>query len=215
LIEWQQEYARERATRAKQYVTDAERRSGQTIEWRAPEGELVETALLHSRYADLIVVGQSGNGGTGDLPETFVMGSGRPVLIVPHSGAFSRPMERILVAWNSTREATRALHEAIPVLAAAKSSIVMEINPKSNHPRRIAGADIAQHLARHGVKAEVSSTVADDTDVGEVILSRAADLGADCIVMGAYGHSRLREFAFGGATRQILESMTVPVFMAH
>jgi nucleotide-binding universal stress UspA family protein len=214
-IQWQEEYARKRADQAKQYAAEVEKSSGRSIEWREPAGELTETALLHSRYADLIVASQSGEGATGNLPELFVMGSGRPTLIVPHQGSFARPLERILVAWNRTREATRALHDSIPLLAAAKSVTVMEVNPKKGEDRHIAGADIAQHLARHRVKVTVSSTVADDMDVGDVILSRAADFGADCIVMGAYGHSRLREFAFGGATRHLLETMTVPVFMVH
>ena len=214
-IEWQEEYARNRADQAKQYVTEVEKSSGRPIEWREPKGSLTETALLHSRYSDLIVVSQSGEGAVGNLPELFVMGSGRPTLIVPHQGSFGRPLERILVAWNRTREATRALHDSIPLLTAAKSVTVMEVNPKSGMGRHIAGADIAQHLARHRVKVTVSSTAADDMDVGDVILSRAADFGADCIVMGAYGHSRLREFAFGGATRHLLGTMTVPVFMTH
>ncbi len=215
LIEWQQQYAQKRAEEAKRYVAGAEQRSGQTIEWRAPDGELVSTALLHSRYADLVVVSQADDEAQADLPEIFVMGSGRPTLVVPHDGKFTKPIEHVLVAWNRTREATRALHDALPILIAAKAVTVMEVKSENGHARHIAGADIGQHLARHGVKVNVSSTVAGDIDVGNVILSRAADFGADCIVMGAYGHSRMREFVFGGATRQILASMTVPVFMVH
>ena len=214
-IEWQEDYARKRADQAKQYALEIEKSSGRQIEWREQKGALDEAALLHSRYADLIVVSQSGEGAVGDLPELFVMGSGRPTLVVPHQGSFARPLERILVAWNRTREATRALHDAIPLLVAAKSVTVMEVTPKAGIGGHIAGADIAQHLARHGVNVTVSSTTGEDMQIGDVILSRAADLGADCIVMGAYGHSRLREFAFGGATREILQTMTVPVFMAH
>jgi nucleotide-binding universal stress UspA family protein len=214
-IEWQEEATRKRADQAKQYAIEIGKSSGRQIEWREPRGALDETALLYSRYADLIVVSQSGDGAVGNLPELFVMGSGRPTLVVPHHGSFTRPLERILVAWNRTREATRALHDSVPLLVAAKSVTVMEVTPKRGIGGHIAGADIAQHLARHGVKVTVSSTTAEDMQVGDVILSRAADFGADCIVMGAYGHSRLREFAFGGATRQILETMTVPVLMAH
>jgi nucleotide-binding universal stress UspA family protein len=214
-IEWQQDYARKCADQARRYTTEIEKRCGCPIEWREPEGGLNQMALLHSRYADLVVVTQSGEGAVGNLPELFVMGSGRPTLIVPHEGTFTRPLERILVAWNRTREATRALHDSIPLLAGAKSVTVMEVNPESGMEHHIAGADIARHLARHRVQVTVSSTAAEGMQVGDVILSRAADFGADCIVMGAYGHSRLREFAFGGATRQILETMTVPVFMAH
>jgi nucleotide-binding universal stress UspA family protein len=123
--------------------------------------------------------------------------------------------ERVLVAWNGTRESTRAVHDALPMLVRAHSVAVMEVNPKPDETPRIAGADMATHLARHGVRAEVSSIVADEIDVGDAILSRGADLGADLVVMGAYGHSRLREFAFGGVTRHVFKHMTVPVLMSH
>src|SRR5262249_44560338 len=120
--------------------------------------------------------------------------------------------ERVLVAWAHSREATRAVHDALPLLKLAKSVTVMEVNPEPDH---LGGADIALHLTRHGVKAEVASTTSGDINNGDAILSRAADLTADLLVMGGYGHSRLREFAFGGVTRHILEHMTLPVLMSH
>jgi nucleotide-binding universal stress UspA family protein len=123
----------------------------------------------------------------------------------------------VLVAWNTTREAARALNDAMPILARAKKVTVLSINPPSGEMGRPVwpGADISLHLARHGATAEASSTVSGDIDAGNTILSRAADFGADLIVMGGYGHSRQREFLLGGVTRTLLQHMTVPVLMSH
>ncbi len=217
LIEWQEGWMKERADNAKKAVEDAKRRNGIDFEWRAVRGETTTAAMLNSRYSDLVVVSQNDEEhGTSaeDLPESLIMGSGRPTLIVPCYGKFPTVGKRVLVAWSRTRESTRAVHDAMPFLTAADSVTVMEVNPKSDDPH-IAGADIALHLARHGVKAEVASITAEDIDVSDIILSRAADLGIDLIVTGAYGHSRLREYTLGGVTLQLLRHMTVPVLMSH
>jgi nucleotide-binding universal stress UspA family protein len=220
LIEWQEKFMTEQAEAAKQEVAAAQRRSGQEIEYRLVKGEMSPTALLHARYADLVVVSQSGQSAeemtpADELPEMLVMGSGRPTLVVPRYGKFPTLGERVLVAWSRTRESTRAVHDALPFLIRAKSVTVMEVNPQDRNAPHIAGADIALHLARHNVKAEVASTTASEIEVGDAILSRAADLGADMLVMGAYGHSRMREYAFGGVTKHLLDHMTVPVLMSH
>lgn len=220
VIEWQERAADELVAEATKAVEEARRRSGQAIEWRLAQGEIGAVTLLHSRYADLTIVSQGADDVSeatvaDGLPEALVMGSGRPALIVPRYGQFSTVGERVLVAWNRTREATRAVHDALPLLTRAKAVTVMEVNPRKGEVPHIAGAEIATHLARLGVKAEVSSTVAEDINVGDAILSRLSDLGADLLVMGAYGHSRLREYAFGGVTLHILKHMTVPVLMSH
>ena len=157
--------------------------------------------VLHARYADLAVLGQADPDnpplGAG-VVEAVLLGSGRPALVVPFIGAESVG-QRVLVAWNATREAARALNDAMPLLAQAEKVTVLSVNPE----RGIGGegdlpaADIALHLARHGVKAEAAHTTAEDVSVGDILLSRAADLGADLIVMGGYGHSRAREFVLG------------------
>jgi nucleotide-binding universal stress UspA family protein len=213
--EWQESVIRERLEVAKRMIKDAEQRNGVNFEWRQVKGDTVTLTLQHGQYADLIVMSQA----TTDedtildvMPEEVIMGSGRPVLLVPRYGKFPRVGERVLIAWNRTREAARAVHDALPLLKRAEIVRVMEVNPKGDH---IAGADMATHLARHDVKAEVGSAAASDMKVGDVILSRAADLGADLLVMGAYGHSRLREYAFGGVTLHILRHMTIPVLMSH
>jgi nucleotide-binding universal stress UspA family protein len=219
VIRWQEEQTRQLAARAERLVGDASRRSGHEIEWRRAAGEVLPTVRLHGHYADIVVVSQ---GGREDepisidlLPETVVMGCGRPGLIVPVYGEFPQLGERVLVAWNRTREATRAVHDALPILKRAQTVQILEVNPPSGREPHIAGVDIALHLARHGVKAEVEAATVSDIDIGATILSRAADLGSDLLVMGAYGHSRLREFTLGGVTRHVLQHMTVPVLMSH
>jgi nucleotide-binding universal stress UspA family protein len=156
-----------------------------------------------------------------DVPAGFaehvVLAAGRPVLMIPYAGQPAALGERVLVAWNASRESTRALTDALPLLQRAAQVDVLTVNarPGRDGHGEMPGADIALYLARHGVSANVHPTHGEDIGVGEWLLSRAADLGTDLIVMGAYGHSRLREMVLGGATRTILQSMTVPVLMSH
>jgi nucleotide-binding universal stress UspA family protein len=215
LIEWQQEYSRKQSDAAKREVDLAAQRNGCPIEWRAVEGDIAETALLHSRYADLVVLGQTGAEVSTGLAESVLMGSGRPVLMVPHDGKVRSVGERVLIAWNRSREATRAVHDALPLLTGAKKVTVMEVDPSRGRDRHFPGADIVRHLTRHGVNAEASATTADGIGAANAILSRAADLDIDCLVMGGYGHSRLGELVFGGVTRTIMDSMTIPTLMSH
>ena len=177
-----------------------------------PENEVA----LHGRYADLIVVGQVPPK-EGGIAQSLVLNAGRPVIIVPHDYEPRRVGERVLVAWNASREATRALTDALPILSRASQVDVVTVNaaPRREGHGELPGADIALYLTRHGVRANVLQTSGSDIDVGEWLLSRAADLGSDLLVMGAYGHSRLRELVLGGATRTVLESMTIPVLMSH
>jgi len=189
------------------------------IEWRTAIDDPVEAMTLHARYADLAVIGQTdaadGSNIAADFPERLVLAAGRPVLILPSAGRFASIGKRILVAWNPSREATRAVTDAIPLLRLADSVHVMAVNPKSGEHGNVPGADIGLYLARHGVRVEVKTDHGAEIDVGNELLSRAADLDADLIVMGGYGHSRLKEWVLGGATRTILESMTAPVLMSH
>ena len=137
--------------------------------------------------------------------------------MVPYAGEFETIGTRCLLAWDGSREAARAADDAMPLLAKAKLVEVVVINEGSNNAAghgAIPGADIALYLARHGVTAQVNN-IASDIDVGNTMLSHAADTGSDLIVMGAYGHSRVREWIMGGATRMLLDTMTVPVLMSH
>jgi nucleotide-binding universal stress UspA family protein len=175
---------------------------------------------MHARYADLVVLGQAGPAeppDVGDLPEEVVLASGRALLVVPHDWVPGPLGERVLIAWDASREAARAVSEAMPILDQAASVLVASINPESTPLGRgeLPGTDIASHLARHGIEAEVRSIEVDRMDVGEGLLSLAADTARDLLVMGAYARSRLRQLVLGGVTRTVLERMTLPVLMAH
>jgi nucleotide-binding universal stress UspA family protein len=190
------------------------------VEWRTVEGDTADVVSLHARYADLTVLGQvdpEAYAVAQDLPERVVMGAGRPVIIVPYAGTFKAVGQRVVVAWNASREATRAVNDALPILERAASVRVVSVNPRRGMAGHgpIAGADISLHLARHGVPVEATTVNTDDVRVDDMLLSQAADAGADLIVMGAYGHSRLGEYVLGGATRHLLRQITVPVFMSH
>ncbi len=198
------------------------RKAGIEWEWRQAEGDPGATAAVHARYTDLAVVGQNDpDEETPELDELLaervVLESGRPALVVPYAGSFPKVGERVLVAWNASAAAVRAVNDALPILARAKKVTILAVNPEegSQGHGEVPGADIALHLARHGIAAEASHIHADDIDVGDMILSRASDEGVDLIVMGAYGHARLREMVLGGATRDLLAHMTVPVLMSH
>lgn len=221
LLEGLEEEHRRRCAQAMKGFESRLARSQVAREWRLAEGELVSTLTRHARYADLLVMGQdSPDEGAivlGGLPDAVTLACGRPVLIVPYIGATRAPGSRIVVAWNGSREAARAVNDALPLLRGADAVEVLSINPAEGEERDadLPGADISLHLARHGVEAEARQSVASDVDVGDMLLSHISDYGADLVVMGAYGHARLREVVLGGATRQLLKHMTVPVLMSH
>jgi nucleotide-binding universal stress UspA family protein len=216
------ERARSAAVKVREAFDHATGLRGLSGEWREiPEGPDADPAL-HARYADLAILGQlDPDRAETELirprPEQVALASGRPVLIAPYAGHFDNVGRRVLIAWNATREAARAVSDAMPLLTSAELVTVLTIDPREGpHGHgELPGADIALHLARHGVKAQIERTVSAGMPVGEVLLSRVADLGADLIVMGAYGHSRAREVLLGGATRSVLRSMTVPILMSH
>src|SRR4029079_643897 len=147
--------------------------------------------------------------------EGALFDSGRPVLVVPYIQRAGLKLDRVTAGWDGSRNAARAINDAMPFLTRAKAVDVITIDSGKDRTGEIKGADIAQHLARHGLNVELRRINAGDVDVPNVILSDAADRDTDFIVMGGYGHSRLREFVFGGATRGVLSSMTVPTLMSH
>ena len=177
---------------------------------------------LHARYCDLVVLSQydrdrAVRAAGGDYPERIAAASGTPVLIVPAFGGVPSMGQRVLVAWNGSREAGRALRDALPLLqqAAHVTLLSFDTGRLPMAQADLADAEIGHYLARQGVAAELAVQVADDSEIGATLLSRVADSGADLLVMGCYGHSRFREMLLGGATRTVLESMTVAVLMSH
>lgn len=180
-------------------------------------GAAEQLGRLGRRY-DLVVVGQPQRdeaSAVDVIDEGVLFDSGRPVIFVPYIQKGGLKLDRVMICWDGSRAATRAIADAMPFLKKAKQVEIVMISSKKGKDDEVPGVDLGQHLARHGLKVDVKRITATETDVSSTILSYAADSSADLIVMGGYGHSRLREFILGGATRGLLESMTVPVLMSH
>ena len=171
-----------------------------------------------ARRFDLAVVDQA-NPDDGALDEiisvNIMFESGRPIIVVPYIQREPVKLERVMVCWDGSRAAARAVADAMPLLERANRVEVVIVSNERGKQDEIEGADIGQHLARHGLKVEVNRIMRGELDVADALLSHCADAGADFIVMGGYGHSRLREFILGGVTRKILHSMPVPALMSH
>jgi nucleotide-binding universal stress UspA family protein len=183
-------------------------------------GGLTGPADMFGRIArrfDLSVVGQAVPGKITPRPiliEAALFETGRPTLVVPYIQKDGVKLDRVMVCWDGSRSAARAASDAMPFLERA-GTVEVVIVTEHGRSDEIAGADIAQHLARHGLAVEVKLIVAPDAKTADILLSHAADTSADLLVLGGYGHSRLREFVLGGVTRSILEAMTVPTLMSH
>ena len=196
-------------------------RAGVSAEPLTPGARFASAGEQFGRIArrfDLSVVGQA-EPETSAIEKTIVeaalFDSGRPVIVVPYIQKAPLKLDRVMVCWDGSRAAARAIADAMPLLERAGLLEVVIIANEPGKQNEIEGADIGQHLARHGLNAEVKRINYGDLDVADALLSHAADSDADFIVMGGYGHSRLREFVLGGATRSILRSMTAPVLMSH
>jgi len=221
VIESQRRENQDAAKAAVARLEEAARKAGTSAEGRMVDVPVANAAGLFggiARRFDLSVVGQPEPDTSG--PETAVIEaalfeSGRPVLVVPYIQRSGLTFERVIVGWDGSRSAARAVADAMPFLTRAKSAEVVIVSGEPTKSDEIPGADIAHHLARHGAKVELKQIVATDIDVANTLLSHAADSSADFLVMGGYGHSRLREFILGGATRGILGSMTIPTLMSH
>jgi nucleotide-binding universal stress UspA family protein len=192
-----------------------------SYEKRLVDDEAGAGMATQASYADLVVLGQNDPDETlptitHDFPEYVLLNCGRPLLLVPYAGRFENAGQNALIAWDASIAATRAVSNALPLLQRARIVHVAVFNAAEQPHRHGAepGADIALYLARHGVNVAVNQQSA-DIDVGNALLSLATDLGSDLIVMGGYVHSRFRELLLGGVTRTILDTMTVPVLMAH
>lgn len=178
-----------------------------------------EIAAFHARYCDITVFGRVA-GADARLESGFfadlLMQSGRPVLMVPENYT-SRKSDSMMIAWKPTREATRALHDALPLLRKSKSVQVVAVDPKVSDQQHgeLPGADIAAHLARHGLRVEVVQCPRSGATSGETILRQAREQGASLLVAGGYGHRRMRENVFGGVTKTLFEKADLPVLFSH
>ena len=174
-----------------------------------------------ARHYDLSIVGQvdpdEGDVDAELIAEAAFMQSGRPTLLIPYIGPRSLPPKRALVAWDGSREAARAVNDALPLLAKTEKVTVLVVDPGTLKGRvgDQPGADLATHLARHGLHTEVVTAASGGLGAGDVIIGQASDIGADLVVMGGYGHSRLRELILGGATQSMLDHMPVPALLSH
>ncbi len=182
---------------------------------------ICDAVVEHGRVSDLVLLSQVdtvGNQGVElDFVDRVVMEVGRPVLVLPLK---AKPVEQFgtaIVAWNGRREATRAIFDALPLLRLAKDVRVVWVDAQRDDegPSTIAGSELAEVLARHGIKATAEPISGNGQEAGVALMTKVFDSGADLLVMGAYGHARFREFILGGATRQALKNMRVPVLFSH
>ncbi len=171
-----------------------------------------------ARRFDLAIVGQAEPETSAVeelIAESTLFQSGRPMIVVPYIQKAPLKLDRVMVCWDGSRQAARAIADAMPLLEkAGKVEIVIVANERGKQDE-IEGADMGQHLARHGLEVDVKRITAGNIDVADALLSHVADSGTDFLVMGGYGHSRLREFVLGGVTHSILRSMTVPALLSH
>ena len=222
IIETQARIRAEQLAAARASYEECMRRAGYTkCEWRDTTEDALSALSVQARYADLVVIGQQNDewpsGISKELERALPLSTGRPVLVVPYAFEERALGRRVMVAWDASREAARAVRDALPLLSRASQVHVVTVDARATavgHGEE-PGADIGLYLARHGVKVTVSRQDSAGVDAGNVLLSRAADLQSDLIVSGAWGHSRLQEFVLGGVTRTLLSSMTVPVLMSH
>jgi nucleotide-binding universal stress UspA family protein len=217
-----QERDNEAATKAAlERFTAASARAGVTAEPLTLSASFAGVGEQFGRIArrfDLSIVGQAEPETSGVeeiIAESALFESGRPVIIVPYIQKGPLKLDRVMVCWDGSRAATRAIADSMPLLHRSRHVEVVIVANERGKNDEIEGADMGAHLARHGLNVEVNRTALGDIDVADVILSHAADAGSDFIVMGGYGHSRLREFVLGGVTRSIMRSMTAPVLMSH
>ncbi|MFP5513889.1 MAG: universal stress protein [Alphaproteobacteria bacterium] len=210
--------AHENAERIEREVRQA--LNGLSYDWTVEEGDHVDLLAERASYADLVVVAQSAAVRAGErislhnIPDRLPLETATPVLVLPPSQPATAAIGRhVLVAWKNSRESARAVRAAMPFLEAADAVTVLTVEPPAQRSEEAAA--LVDWLHRHGIAARPQSVIASGGEVGDMILSCCTDQGADLLVMGAYGHSRLRELVLGGATRTVLEGLSIPALMTH
>jgi nucleotide-binding universal stress UspA family protein len=221
LIEAQRSRNTAAAKEAIERFESAATAAGVSAEARTVDASLAGAPDLFGRITrryDIAVVGQARHeqGASEELMiEGALFGSGRPLIVVPHTQKQGLKLDRVVICWDGSRPAARAIADSLPFLQRAKSIDIVVVTGERDKSGEITGTNMRRHLARHGVTVEIKHITRGGAGVQNAILAHVADTGADFMVLGGYGHSRLREFILGGVTRSILKSMTVPVLMSH
>lgn len=224
VFEGNRTFFKDNAAKVREAFEAAMKRDGLTYDFHhldARSPVIADEVIAQGRTADLVVISATNpdevTGVERDFVEQVMMGAGRPVLVLPYRGEATLDLNDVVLGWDGGREAARAAFDAMPILKQAKKVRVVRADPQKDPALRgaVAGADLAETLARHGVKAEAMGYPTDGMNAGQALMRCADDCGAGLIVMGAYAHSRLTEFIFGGATRFVLTRMNRPVLMSH
>jgi len=224
LVEQHDNFHRKRCDDLKQLFEEATATADFVSEWRDVNAHTLSVAATVTdvaRTVDVVVMGQISDPSevyaSTVVPEDVILACARPVIVVPVQKALPESIRNIFVAWDGREQAVRALFDALPLLREADNVRIHTINAKLSGGYRIltSTGELANTLSRHGVNVTLSESEAHAGDVGDEILQYANDSGADLLVMGAYGHTRLREYVFGGVTRKILHEMPIPVLMSH
>jgi len=225
LNEQQQEIVKQAAQEAVDRFTAKAKAAG--IQYRVktvacPASKAPEMLAFYARHADLTFVGQPNPDKRGkSFHEALMNGvlhqSGRPVYMVPYIGVHKHKVRKAVIAWNGDKKSVRAVNDAIPLLRGRGEVTVLVVNPKQRGEEYggSMGDNLVSHLKQHGIEARVDMQTIPDLSIDTILLNYVSDIGADLLIMGAYGHSRLREKAFGGVTESILHQMTVPVLMSE
>jgi len=216
--EWERDKQEARAA-IKRFEAQARKAGVASVDGIAVEADAEAILAVRARTADLVVLPLPGEDDTGVLGghavEASLLSVGRPVLLVPEKGLSAGFPRKALVAWNGSREAARALSDAVPLLARAKSVVVFSSGPAGDEGPLHGAKAAASYLARHGIAADTLHGTSTDDRAGDAILARARKIGADLVVMGAYGRPRFTELVLGGATRAVLRGSAVAVLMSH
>lgn len=222
VIETATQAAEERTREIEALFAARMKESGQNSDWhgaRSFSGDSGYACAAIARAADLVIAAQHNPDWASDENtgiESVLYEAGRPVLIVPHSGALTTTFSRVLVAWNGSREAARAAFDALPLIEEAEATEIFVVDPPEDGDDLSASASaLAEALARHGAHVTVATDVSRGRHVEEVIRDRATSTSADLLVLGAYSHSWLRQLLFGGITRTVLQSMPIACLMSR
>ncbi|MBO1076558.1 universal stress protein [Roseomonas marmotae] len=219
ILDEAEQLAREKAEQIRRVFDEVTRRENIQAEWRLEEGLVAQVLVQQARYADIAILGRSDEAGTeAELAEAVLFDAGRPVMLLPRTPPRGFGAQRVLIGWNGRREAARAVGDALPLIRAAEAVRVLSVyaRPEEQAASQVQTENIARHLARHGAAVSVSTAMLGSGLLAEdVLLNAAADLGADLLVIGGYGHGRVREVVLGGVTRSLLHSSTIPVLLSH